>query len=82
MKARVFQPFQKIWTPRTPDSNYDSLGGPPPPPVVGPPTLTESIGTGVSFQLGIYEALHAARASAEATGVGVTLHSGSYTKAP
>lgn len=26
MKTVVFQPIQKVWTPRTPDSNYDSLG--------------------------------------------------------
>jgi hypothetical protein len=80
MKARIFEPFQKVWTPRTPDSNYDSLGAPLPPPVVMVPLLVASIGTGVIFEQGFYVSPIQSRNASASSGVGLTLQSASYTK--
>lgn len=79
--AKIFQPFQKVWTPRTPDSNYDSLGPPPLPPITGPKLLTEGIGTGVTMPSGLFEMRRVPTAGTEGGGVGVKLQSGTYTLA-
>jgi hypothetical protein len=81
-KAKVFQPFQRVWTPRTPDSGYDSLGAPAPPPIVNAPLISEGIGSGVILQLGLYQTPLVARASSETAGAGIKLQGGTYTKAP
>lgn len=81
MKAIVFHPFQKVWTPRTPDSNYDSLGVMPLVPVVFLPLIAEGIGTGIVLQPGLYEVAKLIRGSGEGAGCGIKLLSGSYTPA-
>ena len=77
MKIVVFQPFQKVWTPRTPDSNYDSLGIAPLVPVVFAPLISEGIGTGVTLEAGLYELAKMMRGAGEGTGYGISLLSGS-----
>jgi len=44
MRVKIFQPFQKVWTPRTPDSGYSSFGPSPPNPIVLTPLKTETLG--------------------------------------
>jgi hypothetical protein len=80
-KTRVFQPFQKVWTPRTPDSGYDSMGLPPPPPILNAPLLTEAIGLAINFQTGQFERLNVQSSAAASSGFGITFQSGSYTPA-
>lgn len=80
MRVKVFQPFQKVWTPRTPDSGYDSLGVTPPPNSIVPLALaTEIINPTLTLVGGTYSAATAI------TGAIGTLHfstkfvSGTYT---
>lgn len=78
--ARVFQPFAKVWTPRTPDSSYDSFGVYPPPPVIViVPLITESIGTSVILESASYWSQAVPAGSAESFGVSLSLHSATYT---
>jgi hypothetical protein len=79
MSIRIFHPFQKVWTPRTPDSGYDSLGPPPPAAIIFPNLIIEGIGSGTIFESGQYSTPIAKRGSGEATGYGIVLHSGTYT---
>lgn len=81
MKAKIFQPFQKVWTPRTPDSNYDSLGALPPPPIVNAPLLKESLSSAIGLSTNLYEARRVTGGGAETSGYGITLQSATYTKA-
>lgn len=75
----IFQPFQKVWTPRTPDSNYDSLGVTPLVPLVYTPQIREGIGTGINMLPGLYEVAKLLRGAGEGTGYGIALLSGQYT---
>jgi len=78
--ARIAQPFVKVWTPRTPDSSYDSFGQIPAPPItVMIPLITESIGTGLILEAAAYWAQSVPAASAEGAGTGLTLVSATYT---
>jgi hypothetical protein len=80
-KVRIFQPFQKVWTPRTPDSGYDSMGLPPPPPILNAPLISEAIGMAAILQSGQFEQLSLASTGAAGAGFGITLQSGTYTPA-
>jgi hypothetical protein len=82
MKAKIFQPFQKVWTPRTPDSNYDSLGSLPPPPIVNAKLITESLSSAIGLGTSIYEPQRVSGGGAEASGYGISLQSAVYTPAP
>jgi hypothetical protein len=83
MKTRIFQPFQKVFTPRTPDSGYSSFGiYPPPEAIVLTPLLTEALGTGVFLQVGAYYAQTVSASASDSLGTGVFLHSGGYTAPP
>jgi hypothetical protein len=80
MKVVVFQPPVKAWTPRTPDSNYDSLGSLPLPHIVNlRPVFNEGLGTGTVLESGFYGLIVAEFGPTEGTGYGVTLVGGSYT---
>jgi hypothetical protein len=79
VKISVFQPFQKVTTPRTPDSGYDSLGSAPLKPIVFAPLIAEGIGSGTQLEPGLYTATMVYAGSVEGTGVGIQLHSGTYT---
>jgi len=80
MPARIFQPFKRVWTPRTPDSSYDSLGiYPPPSPIVMTPLLNEGLGTGVSLLSAAYYAATAIVNSTEVVGYGLSIVSITYT---
>lgn len=82
MRVRVFQPFQKIWSPRTPDTGYDSLGiTPPPSPIVLPvPGLpTEVINTTLAFSGGTYSAATAITGATETLDFSTKFVSGTYT---
>jgi hypothetical protein len=81
LKIVIFQPFQKVWTPRTPDSNYDSLGSAPLKRIVFLPLIAEGIGTRVVLQPGLYEPALLWRGAGEGSGYGIKLLSGSYTPA-
>jgi hypothetical protein len=83
MKIVVFQPYQKVWTPRTPDSVYDSLGPLPLSPIVNvTPPIQEALGLGTILEAGSYSPVINQCSSSEAAGYGVTLVGGTYTKAP
>jgi hypothetical protein len=83
MAARIFQNFKKVWTPRTPDSSYDSLGQvPAPQPIVMTPLLSASIGTGVLLASAAYYAGVAACSATETVGTKVSLASATYTPPP
>jgi hypothetical protein len=83
MKTRIFQPFQKVYTPRTPDSGYSSFGiYPPPSPIVLTPLLTESMGSSVFLQAGAYYAQTVATNASDSLSTGVFLQSGGYTAPP
>jgi hypothetical protein len=91
MKTRIFQPFQKVFTPRTPDSSYTSFGiYPPPKPIVPTPNpgdanqalLTESMGTGVFLQVGAYYAQTVSTSASDSLGTGMFLHLGGYIAPP
>jgi len=91
-KARVYQPFHHVWTPRTPDSSYDSFAGLTPPlPIVYPPPLTETqldpktqtqqpvfIGTGVTVTSAVYLANVVVAQPTDRVGTSVTIHSAIY----
>ena len=82
-KARVFEPFAKVWTPRTPDSSYDSFGvlqpAPPMPPIVQAPLVSDQMSHAVGSQGGTYAATTVSGNGNERAGVGIVLHSGTYT---
>jgi hypothetical protein len=83
MAARIFQGFKKIFTPRTPDSGYDSLGiFPPLQPIVMTPLISAQMGTGVILQTAIYYAGVAVTSATETVGTGVKLQAASYTAPP
>jgi hypothetical protein len=82
MKTVVFQPFQKVWTPRTPDSNYDSLGPLPVQPIVNAPLIKEGLGTSTILEIGVYGPIVNQRSPTEGTGYGVTLVGASYSPPP
>jgi hypothetical protein len=83
VKIVVFQPFQRVWTPRTPDSNYDSLGPPAPlKPIVFAPLLAAGIGLGISLASGAYKVTKVLRGSVEGAGSRITFLSGTYTAPP
>lgn len=80
MAARIFQNFKKVWTPRTPDSGYDSLGQfPPPQRIVMTPLISAGAGTEVTLFSAIYYAGVAASSATETVGTKVTLASATYT---
>jgi hypothetical protein len=55
MRTRIAQWFAKVWTPRTPDSSYDSFGGLIPVlPIVMTPVLSDAMGTGCALENAIY----------------------------
>jgi hypothetical protein len=83
MKTVVFQPFQKVWTPRTPDSNYDSLGPPTALPIVNlKPPIQEGLGTGAILESGVYGPIVKQSSPTEGAGYGVTLVGASYSPPP
>jgi hypothetical protein len=83
MAARIFQNFRKVWTPRTPDSGYDSLGQVPAPMrIVMAPLISAQMGTGVILQSAIYYAGVAATSTTETVGTSVKLQAASYTAPP
>jgi hypothetical protein len=79
MKAKIFQPFGKVWTPRTPDSNYDSLGSLPPPEVINAPVIKASLSSGVALGTNVYQPLRATGGGSESSGYGIKLQSATYT---
>lgn len=89
MRVRVFQPFQKVWTPRTPDTGYDSLGiYPPPSPIVMVPATTtdanaalliETINTTITLAPSSYFAATRITGAIEAVGCSTKFSSGTYT---
>jgi hypothetical protein len=80
MKARIFQPFQKVWSPRTPDSGYDSLGLTiPPSPIVLVPLISETLNTSLILASGAYFAATALSGAAAAVGCSTRFKSGTYT---
>lgn len=81
-RTNIFQPFQKVWTPRTPDSNYDSLGPLPVQPIVNAPLITEGLSEGIAMLQGVFETPFASGSSTEGTGYGITLQAASYTPVP
>jgi len=94
-RARIYHPFKRVWTPRTPDSSYDSFAGLTPPfPIVqlSPNILGETqtdpktgaqvpvfIGLGVTIANAVYLANIVVTQPLDRLGVGVTIHSGTYT---
>lgn len=83
MKARIFQGFKKVFTPRTPDSGYDSLGVfPPLAPIVMTPLISAQMGTGVTLQSAIYYAGVAVCSATEIMGSSVKLQAATYTAPP
>lgn len=80
MRARIFQAFKKVFTPRTPDSGYDSLGVfPPLQPIVMTPLLKNQMGMGVILQDATYYAGVGACSATETIGSSVKLQSATYT---
>lgn len=49
MRVKIFEPFEKVWTPRTPDSGYSSLGAAPPGPFVLTPLEADTIDSGLAM---------------------------------
>lgn len=83
MAARIFQNFKKVWTARTPDSGYDSLGQVPAPQrIVMTPLLSASAGTGVTLVSAAYYAGVGATSATETLGTKVTLAAATYTPPP
>jgi hypothetical protein len=83
MAARIFQNFKKVWTPRTPDSGYDSLGQVPAPQrIVMTPLLSDRAGTGVILASAIYYAGVAACSATETAGTKVILVTATYSPPP
>jgi hypothetical protein len=92
-RARVYQPFKRVWTPRTPDSSYDSFAGLTPPlPIIQAPLLVETrldpktqeqvpvaLGLGVTIHSAVYLATVVVSNRSDRVGIGVTIHSGTYT---
>jgi hypothetical protein len=79
MRIRVFEPFQRVYTPRTPDSSYDSFGVGPLNPIVLAPLLTESIGMLVELETATYSDSFVSSGVAEGTGMGVKIVAASYS---
>lgn len=88
-KVRIFHPFQKVWTPRSPDSNYDSLGIVAQPPIVNAfvtinnvqTVPSDELGNGIGLGPSNYEALQVSGGGAESSGAGIKLQSATYTPA-
>lgn len=80
MKVKIFQPFQRVYTPRSPDSGYSSLGVyPPPPTIVLAPLIQEGISAAAIFFSGEYSPATFLTGTAEAMGGGIKFLSGTYT---
>jgi hypothetical protein len=81
-RAKVFEPFAKVWSPRTPDSSYDSFGitqPSPSDPIVMAPLIAEQMGAAATLEVGNYVSSIVGGNGNEAAGIGITLESGTYT---
>jgi hypothetical protein len=79
MRIRVFEQFQKTYTPRTPDSSYDSFGLGPLNPIVLVPLLTESLGSVLELQSASYNDASQSAGTTDSSGMGVKILSASYS---